>query len=257
MMLRLKVLSDGLAGPENGLRDFAAAAAVTGKAGAPLVPALARLLRDNDNATRFAALQAIGTLGPFAVGARDDVAALLENPDYMVDAADALGRMGPRAQPVPPRMIKMLESDQDAVRQAALRGMAQIGGKESLPAAQYIAGKISTMSETDAFNMIELLALMGPVASAPAARIKSIPAVPNFIITDATNWAMNAPSGFPWQSGSTDVFGDVGRIIYATYVDELGERLRPCAPRTGPEADGRQGGGCAGLGLQDFERRPG
>jgi hypothetical protein len=113
--------------------------------------------------------------------------------------------------------------------------MAQIGGKESRPAANYIATHIGTMSETDAFNAIELLALMGPVASEPASHITEIPSVPNFIIADATNWAMNAPAGFPWVSGSTDIFGDISTVIYSTYVDELGERLRPCALALAPK----------------------
>jgi HEAT repeat protein len=230
----LKVLAAALASPDANIRrDGATAAAVTGRAGEPLVPALAKLLKDSDD-VKYAALQAIGTLGPVALAARDAVIPLLNAPDDMIDAADALGRMGTRARPIPPALAKMLTSDQMSVRMAALRGMSQIGGKEALPAAEYIAKNISEANEIDAFNMTEMLALIGPVAREPAARIQSVP-IPNPAILSATNWAINAPAAFPWQDANIDDLGDLFSFVWATYVLELGERLRPCALALAPQ----------------------
>ena len=230
----LKVLADALANTDAATRrDAANAASVTGRAGEPLVPTLAKLLKDSDD-VKFAALQAIGTLGPVALAARDAVVPLLNSPDDVIDAAEALGRMGPRARPIPPAMSKMLTSDQIGVRMAALRGMSQIGGKEALPAAEYIANNITTANEIDAFNMTEMLALIGPVAREPAIRIQSVP-IPNPAVLSATNWAINAPGAFPWQDANIDDLGDLFSFVWATYVLELGERLRPCALALAPQ----------------------
>ncbi len=225
----LNLLAEGLASADwTTRRDAATAVAVTGTAGGPLASALAKLLTDPDQAVRSAALEAVGTLGPVMVSARDAVVPLLDSPDEMIAAADALGRMGPRAQPVPAQMIKMLESDQVAVRLAALRGMSQIGGKEALPAAEYIAHTIDSVAEIDAYNMVEYLALLGPIASGPASQIKSVP-MPNFAVIQAANWAMNAPTGFPWLGGGADTLGAIGDSVFAGFVASLGERMKPCA----------------------------
>jgi len=197
----LRVLKEGLSSADwMTRRDATKAAAVTGRAGEPLVPMLAGLLNDPDEGVRWAALEAIGTLGPVAAGARDEVAALLDSPDEMIGAADALGRMGPRAQPVPAKMVAMLQSD---------------------------------VAEIDAYNMVEYLALMGPIASGPAARIRTVP-MPNYAVSQAANWAMNAPSGIPWLGGGSDMLGSIGDSVYAGFVAALGERLRPCALALAP-----------------------
>jgi HEAT repeat protein len=222
-------------------RDAAKAAAITGKAGAALVGDLTKLLKDKDDRVLTAALQAVATLGPVALPARDAAVPLLEVNAYKIDAADALGRMGPRAQPVPAALVKMLESEQASVRWAAMRGMAQIGGKEALPAAQYIADHVAKASEVEAYNMVIFLALLGPVAREPAAKIKSLP-FPNPVLPQATNWAMSADTMFPWESGMSAMFGDVGNFIYSAYVDELGERLKPLALKLAPKlVDGSAG----------------
>jgi HEAT repeat protein len=222
-------------------RDAAKSAAITGKAGVSLVGDLTKLLADKDERVLTAALQAVATLGPVALPARDAVVPLLEQNSYKIDAADALGRMGPRAQPVPAALVKMLDSDQPSVRWAALRGMSQIGGKEALPAAQYIADHIAKASEVEAYNMVIFLGLLGPVARDPATKIKSVPIV-NPVLPQATNWAMNAEAMFPWENGMNAMFGDVGNFIYSAYVMELGERLKPLALKLAPKLiDGTAG----------------
>jgi HEAT repeat protein len=222
-------------------RDAAKAAAITGKAGAALVGDLAKLAGDPDERVMMAALQAAATLGPVALPARDAVALALQNDACQIVAADALGRMGPRAQPVPPALVKMLQSDQPEVVKAALRGMSQIGGKEALPAAEYIATHIERASEIDGYNMVIYLALLGPVAKDPAAKIRNVPIV-NPVLPSATNWAMNAETMFPWENPQTAMYGDVGTFIYSAYLTELGERLKPCALKLAPKLiDGTAG----------------
>ena len=165
---------------------------------------------------------------------------LLDKETYRILAADALGRMGPRAQPVPAAMLKMLESDQPEVCRAALRGMSQIGGKEAVPAAEYIARNVERASEIDAYNMVIYLALMGPVAKGPAAKIKSVPINP--LLPQVTNWAMNAETMFPWENGMHTSMGEVSNSMYAAYATELGERLRSVALKLAPKViDGTAG----------------
>jgi len=65
----------------------------------------------------------------------------------MIDAADALAAWA-SSPSHSSTMIRMLSSDQAAVRMAALRGMSQIGGKDALPAAEYIAQNISTPTKS-------------------------------------------------------------------------------------------------------------
>jgi hypothetical protein len=76
--------------------------------------------------------------------------------------------------------------------------------------------------------MVGYLALLGPIASESAARIKWVP-IPNFVVFDAANWAINAPQVLPWEGGATVAIGDLGNMVYASLVEELGERLKPCA----------------------------
>jgi hypothetical protein len=88
--------------------------------------------------------------------------------------------------------------------------------------------------------MVEYLALLGPVASEPASRIRTVP-MPNPAVMQAANWAMNAPTGLPWLGGNTDMV-EIGGSVFAGAVAALGERLRPCALALAPRVmDGTAG----------------
>jgi len=226
-------------------RDAAKATGLAGPAAADLTPKLAALLKDSDESTRIAALQAISMLGPGASKAAEAVKSLLENPELVVDAADALGRIGPAARPAPAPLVKMLSSEQAAIRWAAVRALAQIGGEEAHPAVDFIVRALPSASEVDGYNMMIYLALLGPVARDAAdavrgARIKH-PALPS-----VTLWAISGGTSLPWLGGSEGPGGgrgpggpgfaggpggggDVGSIVYQACVRELGERLRPTA----------------------------
>jgi hypothetical protein len=221
-----------------------------------LIDKLASLLKDDSASTRISALQAIALLGPIAAGAAPAVVPLLDDTNNCIDAADALGRIGPRARPVPERLVKMLASDQAPVQSAAVRAMAQIGGKEAHPAVEFIVAHMRGATEINLYNMMIYLALLGPDAA------DAIPAAQNSglmqpVIPSATVWAMRANS-YPWQSGGMGGFGgrgggggpggggfggfDLNTTMYEAYIRELGERLRPLALRLAQQiVDGTAG----------------
>jgi hypothetical protein len=148
----------------------------------------------------------------------------------------------------------MLSSDQEAIQWAALRAMAQIGGKESHPAVDFIKKKMPGATEINSYNMMIYLSLIGPDA------VDAIPTAQNARIThpvlpSATVWAIRA-SSFPWEDnggmrgfggrggpggpggGGRGGFGgggpggagfDLNSTMYEAFIRELGERLRPLA----------------------------
>jgi HEAT repeat protein len=243
----VEVHAKGLTDSEATVRRAAArAVGHAGPGAAPLIDKLALLLKDTNESVRVSALQAIALLGSTAASAAPAVVPLLDAKDTCIDAADALGRIGPRARPVPKRLVEMLASDETAVQWAAVRSMAQIGGKEAHPAVEFIVSRLNNSSEINTYNMMIYLALLGPdatdaISAAQNARLGH-PVIPS-----ATVWAIRA-SGFPWQTGGgRGGFGgrggpggpggggpggpgfDLGTTMYEAYIRELGERLRPLA----------------------------
>jgi HEAT repeat protein len=233
------VLSKGLSSADAGVRR--AAAAAVGRAGSgatPVVAGLAAVLNDQNLQVRRAAVRAVATLGPVAAGVASALVPLLNDPGLMIEAADALGRIGPAARPVPARLVAMLGDNQPtAVRQAALRAMAQIGGPEAHPAVDYIIKTLPSQDEIGQYNMMIYLSLLGPTAT------DALPSLQNTKITHpvlptSTAWAIGADS-LPWQveGGGGRGFGgggfggglDLVSSMYGAYFRELGERLRPVA----------------------------
>jgi hypothetical protein len=229
----LGVLDDGLENSDAVVRRHAArAVGLGGEAAAPLAGRLAALLGDADELTRVAALEAIATLGPAAAACCDAVVPLLDRPEMAVDAADALGRMGPAARPALNRLAEMLSADEAALRWAALRAMAQIGGPDAAPAVHFIIRELPHASDDDGYNMMIYLAMLGPVARDALPTIRTAH-VKHQALRPATTWAIEPDRGLPWLTG--DPFGDmlqdadVSRYIYGAFVHELGDHLRPAA----------------------------
>ena len=225
-------------------RNAAKAAGRSGSGAAPLIAPPAALLKDNDESVRLAALQAVALLGPIAATAAPSVIPLLDDQTLCIDAADALGRIGPGARPVPQRLTEMLSSDQEPVRWAALRAMAQIGGKESHPAVEFIKKNISSQTAINTYSMMIYLSLIGPDA-VDAISTAQHANITHPILPLATVWAIRANS-FPWEEnggmpgfgGATGGFGvggpggagfDLYTTMYEAYIRELGGRLRPLA----------------------------
>ena len=148
-------------------------------------------------------------LGPAAAQAAPAATPLLDNPELAVDAADALGRIGPAARPVPGALVKMLSSDQTAVQWAAVRAMAQIGGPEAHPAVDFMIRALPKASEVDGYNMMIYLALLGPVAHDAVDAIQSAH-IKHPLLPWATRWAIAGGTNLPWQSGPSGGGGGFG-----------------------------------------------
>jgi hypothetical protein len=221
------VLARGLASADARIRRQAArAAGLAGPSAAPLAGRLGALLRDSDALVCRTALQAIATLGPAASGALEPVAALLDRRETAIDAADALGRMGPPARPALKALARMLSADAAAERWAAVRAMAQIAGADAAPAVQFMIAELPNASEVDGYNMLIYLALLGPVArdALPAVRNARIR---NPVLRQTTAWAIEPGEDVPWFGPLGDA--DIVQYILEAYVSELGDHLRPVA----------------------------
>ena len=108
----VEVLARGLGSEHAPTRRHAArAAGLAGRGAAPLSGKLAAGLKDPDVLVRRTALQAIAALGPVAAEAAESVMTLLDRPETAVDAADALGRMGPTARVAAKPLARLLSAD--------------------------------------------------------------------------------------------------------------------------------------------------
>lgn len=237
------VLTKSLTDSDAAVRRAAAeAVGRAGPAAAPLVGNLATALKDQNVQARRAAVVAVSTLGPVASGAVSALVPLLDDPKLMIEAADALGRIGPAARPVPARLLTMLGTDQPmAVRWAAVRAMSQIGGPEAHPAVDFMIKAIADTQEIDTYNIEIYLSLLGSVATdaIPASQSTKLG---NPVLPAATLWAIKGDS-LPWQATGNGGFGGFGggggggmgmgfdlfSTMYVAYFRELGERLRPVA----------------------------
>jgi HEAT repeat protein len=238
----LDVLSAGLSSKDVAQRRHATnSAGIAGPAAGPLTERLAGLLKDPDFAVRFNALHAIATLGPAAAKAAAAVAPLLDDSELAIDAADALGRIGPAASGSLKRLTKMLDSPEPTVYWAAVRGISQIGGEEARPAVDFMIKSLLNCNEIEGYNMMIYLALLGPVARDAAPTVRNA-RIKNPVLPVATLWAMEPDKYFPWQNGvgsfghsggrpnfAGDAGPDYAKYIYESYVFELGDRLRPAA----------------------------
>ncbi len=228
------VLARGLASEDSAVRRQAArAVGQVGAAAAPLADKLGALLTGADAPTRRAALGAVAALGPAAAGTIDSIVPLLDRPETAIDAADALGRIGPAARPALKHLARMLESDSAAERWAAVRAMAQIGGAGAAPAVQFMIPRLAAAPEVDAYHMLIYLALLGPVAKDALPVVERTRFRMNGAVQQATLWAIEPDKRFPWLGGGP--FGmpmgdaDFTQWVYESYVQELGDRLKPAA----------------------------
>ena len=239
----VNVLSRGLTSQDAAARRVTADAVGRAGAGAsPLISSLATLLKDQNVQTRRAAVRAVATLGPVASGAASALVPLLKDPNLMIEAADALGRIGPAARPVPAALVAMLGGDQPmAVHLAAVRAMSQIGGQEAHPAVEFIIKNLPNMDEIGEYNMEIFLSMLGPIAT-DAINASQSTKLTHPVLPTATLWAIKSEA-LPWQTpggGGRGGFGggmgggggmglDLVSTMYVAYFHELGERLRPVA----------------------------
>jgi HEAT repeat protein len=202
------------------------AAGLAGTDATPLAGKLGALLADPDTLVRRTALQALATLGPAAAEAREAVTALLAQSETAVDAADALGRMGPAARPSLKQIAPLLSSQAAAERWAAVRAMSQIGGPDAAPAVQFMIRELPRAPEVDGYNMLIYLSLLGPVAKEALPAVRTC-RVKNPVLRQTTAWAIDPGEELPW-------LGPMGSMSFAqyimeAYVQEVGDQLKPVA----------------------------
>jgi HEAT repeat protein len=97
-------------------------------AGVKAVPAMSRLLRDENINVRTEAYRFLNSLGP---DAKDAVPALIEelktsNKRPRLMAIETLGRIGPGAKEAVPALDELLRSDDDDLRKIAIRALKRI-----------------------------------------------------------------------------------------------------------------------------------
>ena len=195
----IKAIAVGLGDNDSATRRNAAqAVGIAGRAAGELTPQLVVLLNDKSEAVRVAALQAISTLGPAAAKAVPALKKLLDNPATAIDAADALGRIGPASRPIPESLIAMLSSSDRTAQWAAVRGISQIGGDRSDAAAKFMVDALPNASHVEQYNMMIYFALLGPDAREAFSKLRNFRAMMNPMLKPATLWAMDPTANFPW-----------------------------------------------------------
>jgi HEAT repeat protein len=108
-------------------------------AGAADIPALERALANGSPAERIEAARKLGEMGPFAESAVAQLSQVLARRDngnaLRSAAAMSLGLIGPRAEAAVPDLIRALEDEDAAVRDAALVALDRIGPQtQTIPA---------------------------------------------------------------------------------------------------------------------------
>jgi HEAT repeat protein len=250
----IDVLAKGLTSEDARTRRHSArAAGLAGPAAAPLAGSLGALLKDSDLLVRRTALQAIATLGPAASKALEPVTALLDERETAIDAADALGRMGPAARPAQKELARLLSSDSAAERWAAVRAMSQIGGDDAAPAVKFIIRELANATEVDGYNMLIYLALLGPVAKDALPAVRSS-RVRNPVLRQTTAWAIDPGTDLPWLGPMGDT--EVATFILESYVQELGDHLKPVALALGKTIMSGDAGNVPAWGYKLLARYP-
>ncbi|HVT82640.1 MAG TPA: HEAT repeat domain-containing protein [Phycisphaerae bacterium] len=238
----VEVLLEGLGSADTASRHYAAASAgYTKTAGKPFAEKLTALLKDSDESVRLTALESVSMLGPVADKAVPVLVEMLDNKDLCIDAADALGRIGPAAAPGLKKLTAMLSSDQSNIRWAAVRGMSQIGTAEAHPAVDFMIKAMRTATEVEGYNMMIYFSMLGPVAQDAIPSLQGFQ-IKNPVLPGSTQWAINPNRAFPWNAGGGfggrggrgggmgGPGGGMNDLMYSAYVRELGPRLRDMSP---------------------------
>jgi HEAT repeat protein len=128
------------------------------------VPALGAAAKDADPTVSWAALDALGQIGPAAATAVPTLVAALDDAGTRGAAIDALGQIGAKARAAAPALDKILAAGDASARWAAACALVRIGGPEMKEAVRYLLVAATANRErnwTDASNI-----LMAPTARA-------------------------------------------------------------------------------------------
>jgi HEAT repeat protein len=154
-----------------------------GRLGAPAVPALSEVLKENDSRVQALAASALRRIGPEAKAAVPNLIAVLKEEKTSaatrIQAIDALGRIGPEAKDAVPALIHAVQTkDKDPLsplRLHATIALGQIGpvAKEAVPALME-ALKEKGRGGLLRIHAAEALGAIGPDAKAAIPAVKEM-----------------------------------------------------------------------------------
>jgi HEAT repeat protein len=133
----------------------------------PAVATLVRMLDDAEGQIRVAAIVALQQIG--SDEAVPDLIQILEgkgtstNPDWLAEAAKALGKIGPQAKSAVPALIACLKAPDPRLNLEACLALAQIG-KDSLPAVPDLIAILKNPKSSARASAMLALGQIGPGA---------------------------------------------------------------------------------------------
>lgn len=147
-------------------KDAEDASAALEQQGTAAVPLIRRVLQDPSapDARRRAALKACEILGPRAIDALPDIAALLQDPTFTAEAALALSFMGsPAVEP----LREAVHADEPAVRREALRSLGKVRERASLDPQVVLPLLLDALKDSDASVRTVAVTYLGIVRDDP------------------------------------------------------------------------------------------
>jgi HEAT repeat protein len=102
-------------------------ATLTAAEAKPVIPLINQALKDGDKETRQLSLQVVAKLGNDSTSLIPQVRDALKDPEVCKDALAALGKLGANARNAVPAMAECLKSEDETVRDAALKALGDLG----------------------------------------------------------------------------------------------------------------------------------
>jgi HEAT repeat protein len=165
----LPTLRAALAGTSGSKQWAAWALARFGPAAAPAAPDLVRLLADRDDSVRDWVFRALEAIGPDAVPALTQGCKSVV-PGVRVEAAEALGRIGPGADSAVPTLLPLLQDTSAGPRVAAARALGRIA-----PESDAVVARLrETLRENDNDLRLESARALGAFGSRASSAIPEL-----------------------------------------------------------------------------------
>lgn len=191
------------------------------------VQTIVRGLRAPSEDVQRAAIDALGRLGPAAEPGVAELIKLLADKALCSTVLNALGRIGAKAHIAQQRLAQMLNEKDSIVRRRVAQAMALIGGPMAAKAIPVLAADLKS-DDRKAYDAIIYLGLLGEHGK------DALPALRDAIsfcggMAAMSIWAIEPTKQFPWQLGYADVDRDCDLWFFAMYVDFLGPRASEAA----------------------------
>ncbi len=191
-----------------------------------MMQTIVRGLRDPSEDSQRAAIDALGRLGPAAEPAVADLAKLLTDKALRPAVLDSLGRIGAKARIAQPMLAEMLNEKDSLVRRRVAQAMVLIGGPTAAKAIPVLVADLKS-TERNAYNAIVYLGLLGEHGKDALPALRGAGSVGAGSAPMAI-WAIEPTKQFPWQMGYGED-RDCDLWFFGTFVDFLGPRAPEAA----------------------------